>query len=441
MIQIDGTPWLTPPEQEAVVERLIHYDCDLIKWSNERDLPLKAGGKTDIYINLRNGRDHHEANRFLGRTYANPLRRLGVSRFAEIPEAVSGIAPFVAEEMRTGYITVREQAKTGRVSDANITGRRPCSGEPFALMDDVITTGLSKEIPYWALVKLLQYAPPIVVLVDREQGWRKKFAEKGIRSDVWAAMTLHDVRRILIGKGYMELCDPAVEARNPVIIGLDGKPWNDLLPIIDQMRRTGCTGKVNDLVFNEGIRRLLPQLRAYFRRLMIDLKLHDVPSTVASACKHLREHRPWAVTVHASGHREMIKAAVSALDGTPTIVLGVTVLTSLDKDGCTEVYHELPLKQVLNLAKIAVESGAKGLVCSGKEVRRLRKLYPDIELIVPGVRSPNAAAGVQKRVVTPAEAMKWGASKVVMASQLFGAEIGPVAELGRVLKDELGIAA
>ena len=440
MFTCDGTPWLTRGEQEEVVETLIGFNNGLIKWDNNRNLPLKSGGKTDIYINLRDGRDNPKANRYLAKLYANPLRRLGVHRFAEIPEAVSGIASMLAEELDTGYLTVREQSKAGRVSDATITGSAPRSGEQFALIDDVITTGLSKDVPYRTLVSLLRYAPPMVVLVDREQGWRKKFTENGIESEVWAGMTLHDVRRVLIGKGYMQLCDPATEAKNPVIVGLDGKPWRDILPIIDQMRLSGSILKVNDLVFDEGIKRLLPELRVYARRLMIDLKCHDVASTVENTCKHLRKHQPWAVTVHASGHRDMIFAAVKALEGTPTIVLGVTVLTSLGEDGCTEVYHTRPLGQVLNLAKIAVESGARGLVCSGEEVGELRKLYPDIVLVVPGVRSPDAEVGIQKRVVTPAEAMKSGATHIVMASQLLKAKEGPVVELSRVMKEELGIA-
>lgn len=441
MFKCDGTTWLTPGEQEQVVQDLIGFNCGLIKWDNNRSLPLKAGGKTDIYINLRDGRDNPESNRYLAKLYAGPLRRLGVQRFAEIPEAVSGIASLLAEELNTGYLTVREQSKAGRVSDAAIIGSAPRPGEQFALIDDVITTGLSKEVPYRTLVGLLRYAPPMVVLVDRQQGWRKKFAENGIESEVWAGMTLHDVRRVLVGQGYMQLCDPAVESRNPVIVGLDGKPWSEILPVIDEMRLTGSILKVNDLVFNEGIRHLLPELKVYARRLMVDLKLHDVASTVENACKHLRVHRPWAVTVHASGHRDMIRSAVKALEGTQTIVLGVTLLTSLGEDGCTEVYHTLPLEQVLNLAKIAIESGARGLVCSGEEVGELRRLYPDIVLVVPGVRSPDAEVGVQKRVVTPAEAMKSGATHIVMASQLLKAKEGPVAELARVTKDELGIVA
>jgi len=120
----------------------------------------------------------------------------------------------------------------------------------------------------------------IVVMVDRQQGWKKKLADAGFGDiPIWAATTLHDVRRYLIGNGLMQRCDPEAEEKNPIIVALDGKKWEDVLPIIDQLRTTGCILKVNDMLLNEGIRRLLPNLSVY-GRVMADIKGHDIKNTL-----------------------------------------------------------------------------------------------------------------------------------------------------------------
>lgn len=428
-------PWLIPSEQREVCEFLLQ--ADLLKYSNKRNLPLRMGGTTDIYITLRDARNDPQALDELAHLYANPLGRLRVDRFAEVPDSVSCLAGPLAIMSGKPYITIRERPKEGRVTKASMigSGRR---GERILMIDDVVTNGESKIAPYHECIKAGLRPDVLAVLVDRQQGWQKVFDNEGINMSVWPGMTLHDVRRYLIEENVMERCSPAIEKKNPIIVALDGKSWEEILPIVDKLRTTGCILKVNDLMFNKGIEWILANLQIY-GRLMADLKGHDIPNTIANIMKHFGKNPPWAVTVHASGGKEMIRTAVDAFRGTDTKVLAVTVLTSFDRDTCEEVYHRLPLEQVSGFAIMARDAGAHGLVCSPEEIALLKPLVPEMELVTPSVRSLGADPGDQKRVTTPKVAIDRGASNIVMGRQFLGAD-DPVAEVHRVLKEELGIS-
>jgi orotidine-5'-phosphate decarboxylase len=432
-----GSTWLTPWEQREAIQLLLRYG--LIKFSNKRDLPLKSGGKTDIYINLRDARNFPAAIEYIADLYANALRRLRLARFVEVPDAVSCFAGPIAIKTGLPYLTIREKAKEGRVAKADMIGS-PNFGEYVGIFDDVITDGESKVAPYLKCKKA-GLDPDLIVLVDRQQGWRKKFEERGINMDVWPGMTLHDVRRFLIENGIMDRCDKALEDENPLIVAYDAKDWDAILPMLDQLRTTGCISKVNDMMFNYGIKNLIPDLQVY-GRVMVDLKGHDIPNTIANIMKHVVPHRPWAVTVHASGGEKMVNAAVRALEGTGTKVLAVTVLTSIDEKTGEEIYSRLPFEQVKVAAEIAHRAGAHGFVSSAdtKEVSYLKEKYPDEIRVTPGVRSPGADAGDQKRVTTPKEAMENGSDYLVMGRQILGAS-DPVAEVKRLLNEELKRAA
>lgn len=232
-------------------------------------------------------------------------------------------------------------------------------------------------------------------------------------------------------------CNPANEAANPIVVALDGKSWDEILVLVLQLQTTGCILKVNDLLFAEGINNLLPKLSAH-GRVMADLKCHDIPNTVENTVKRLRACPPWAVTIHASAGVEALKKAVKALEGTPTMVLAITVLTSLDLKTCSRIYDRSPINQVALLAQIANEAGVHGCVCSPEEVRELKNLYPKMTFVVPGIRSPGIEPGDQQRISTPKAAMDAGASFLVMGRQILGAP-NPVEEVRRVLKEELNI--
>ena len=435
MFNFSNSFWLTPGEQKEVIAKLVNDH--LIKWSNKRDLPLKMGGFTDVYINLRDARNYPEMTCFLADLYTHPLRRLPVERFAEVPDAVSPIAGVISANTRIPLVTIRQKAKAGRVSKGLTIGDlRP--GERMVIIDDVITDGESKIQPLSTLQSAAVNTMGIVVLVDRQQGWQKKLAEAGFGDvGVWPAMTLHDVRRFLIEEKFMQRCNKSVEEKNPLIVALDSKSWEDLLPTIDQLRTTGCIFKVNDLLVGQGIKNLLPNLSVY-GRVMADLKGHDIPNTVENICWQLHFCPPWAVTVHASGGGEMIKAAKKGLARTPTKVLAVTVLTSLNPQTCEEIYGRQPLDQVLKLAEVAHAAGADGFVCSPQEAKTLKEKYPDKLLVTPGVRSAGKNAQDQERTATPKATMDEGATHLVMGRQILGAP-DPIAEVHRLLKEELGM--
>ena len=155
--------------------------------------------------------------------------------------------------------------------------------------------------------------------------------------------------------------------------------------------------------------------------LFLDLKLHDIPNTVASAIGSLADVRPAMLTIHASGGRAMIAAARAAVDATfpaqaRPLLLGVTVLTSMDEAGLHEIGVAGSVEaQVIRLGRLAMEAGADGLVCSPHEITPLRQALGEKPvLVVPGIRPAGSEAGDQKRIMTPAQARAAGADWIVV---------------------------
>ncbi len=148
--------------------------------------------------------------------------------------------------------------------------------------------------------------------------------------------------------------------------------------------------------------------------VFLDLKLHDIPNTVAKAVEALRPLKPAVLTVHAAGGRAMMAAAKAAAPES-TKVVAVTVLTSLDSDDLRAIgAGGDPAAQVKRLTALAREAGVDGIVCSGAEVGAASKSWPDGFFVVPGVRPAGADVGDQKRVVTPRAALDDGASILVI---------------------------
>ena len=156
--------------------------------------------------------------------------------------------------------------------------------------------------------------------------------------------------------------------------------------------------------------------------IFLDLKLHDIPNTVAMAVQALRPLEPAILTVHAAGGRAMLEnAKAAAAQGTK--VVAVTVLTSLDdKDLAAAGVRGSPADQVARLAALAQSAGLDGIVCSGEEVAAARKAWPAGFFVVPGVRPAASAAADQKRIVTPREAIDRGASILVIGRPVTGAD-------------------
>ena len=162
--------------------------------------------------------------------------------------------------------------------------------------------------------------------------------------------------------------------------------------------------------------------------VFLDLKLHDIPNTVAKAVMALRPFEPTILTVHAAGGRAMMEDAKAAAP-VGTKVVAVTVLTSLDRGDLASIgIGGQPHAQVERLARLVREAGLDGIVCSGQEVAAARKAWPGGFFVVPGIRPEDAASADQKRVMTPRAAMDAGASILVVGRPVTAAE-DPVAAL------------
>jgi orotidine-5'-phosphate decarboxylase len=176
----------------------------------------------------------------------------------------------------------------------------------------------------------------------------------------------------------------------------------------------------------DGIRRI----SALGLPVFLDVKLHDIPNTVAKAVEALAPLEPAILTVHASGGRAMLEAAKAAAPAA-TKVVGVTVLTSLDENDLVRAgIRGTPAEQVERMAAVARDSGIDGIVCSGAEVARAKAAWPGGFFVVPGIRPAGADAGDQKRVVTPQQALTDGASVLVI-----GRPITSAADPARAIMD------
>jgi orotidine-5'-phosphate decarboxylase len=155
--------------------------------------------------------------------------------------------------------------------------------------------------------------------------------------------------------------------------------------------------------------------------LFLDLKLHDIPNTVAKAIQALRPLEPAVLTVHAAGGRAMLEEAKAAAPA-GTKVVAVTVLTSLDENDLAAAgVNGSPHDQVERLAALARSAGLDGIVCSGNEVKAARKDWGNGFFVVPGIRPAEGDSGDQKRVMTPRAAIDAGASMLVIGRPITGA--------------------
>lgn len=155
--------------------------------------------------------------------------------------------------------------------------------------------------------------------------------------------------------------------------------------------------------------------------IFLDLKLHDIPNTVAKAIHALRPLEPAVLTVHGAGGRAMLEDAKAAAPA-GTKVVAVTVLTSLDEDDLAATgVNGNPHQQVERLAALARSAGLDGIVCSGNEIKAARKAWPSGFFVVPGVRLEANGNADQKRVITPRKAMDAGASILVIGRPVTGA--------------------
>jgi orotidine-5'-phosphate decarboxylase len=190
---------------------------------------------------------------------------------------------------------------------------------------------------------------------------------------------------------------------------------------------------------------LVSDVRALGLPVFLDLKLHDIPNTVAGAMASAARLGAGFVTVHALGGKAMIRAAVDAAAETaakagipaPT-VLAVTVLTSHRDEDLDRLGLAGPSRDaVVRLAALARDAGAGGIVCSPLEVSAVRAVFPSGSLVVPGIRQPGSADDDQARTATPAQAIAWGADRIVVGRPITRAE-DPAAAADSIARDMAG---
>jgi orotidine-5'-phosphate decarboxylase len=156
--------------------------------------------------------------------------------------------------------------------------------------------------------------------------------------------------------------------------------------------------------------------------LFLDLKLHDIPATVAGACRSVADLNPKYLTVHASGGAEMINEAAKTLPN--TLIVAVTILTSINEKNLQEIGFKNSAKDsAVNLAKLAIAAGARAIVCSPQEVGEIRKnVDSSIVLITPGIRPKGSSANDQQRIATPQDALLNGANLLVIGRPITGSD-------------------
>ncbi len=206
-------------------------------------------------------------------------------------------------------------------------------------------------------------------------------------------------------------------AKSRLIVALDYPSGAAALELVDRLEGSCLWFKVGlDLYYAAG-NGLIETLRKRGLEVFLDLKLHDIPNTVAGAIRSVTQAGASLLTVHAGGGAAMLTAAAEAArrPGAPRL-LAVTVLTSMDASELSGVgVMDTPQDQVLRLARLAKACGIEGMVCSAEEVGMVRsELGPEVVLVTPGIRAAGESIGDQRRVATAGDAIQRGASMLVV---------------------------
>ena len=226
------------------------------------------------------------------------------------------------------------------------------------------------------------------------------------------------------------------DPRQRLIIALDVGSSSAAQKIVAAVGDSALTYKIGMQLYTAEGPQVVRDLVASGRRVFLDLKYHDIPSTVASAVREAAALRVSMLTVHASGGGKMLRAATEAARSVnpALMVLAVTVLTSLDDNDLDKVgVRGRVVDQVLRLAALAIADGCHGVVASAQEASELRsELGDEFAIVTPGVRPAGAGHGDQGRVATPAEAIAAGASHIVVGRPITAA-VDPASEARAIL--------
>lgn len=225
-----------------------------------------------------------------------------------------------------------------------------------------------------------------------------------------------------------------------LIVPLDTPTQHDALELVDLLGERAGFYKVGLELFTRSGPGVVRALRGRGKRIFLDLKLHDIPNTVARTVEAAVDMDVELLTVHAAGGMQMLEAAVAAADGRLRL-LAVTLLTSLDADDVRALWDRDEVqvsREVLRLARMARSAGVAGVVSSALEAADLRRvLGPEAVLVTPGIRLSGGPRHDQTRVSTPAEAVAAGSDFLVVGRAITAAD-DPAAALDRVLEEMEG---
>ena len=209
--------------------------------------------------------------------------------------------------------------------------------------------------------------------------------------------------------------------KSRIIIALDFPEANQALEFCSKIDSTNCKIKVGKELYTQAGPILVEKLRSKGFEIFLDLKYHDIPSTVANACRAAVDLGVWMLNIHAVGGKKMMEAAYESLEKYGSsknrpLLIAVTLLTSISSNDLFELGFTNSIeKQVLLLAKLAKSVGLDGVVCSGMELDLLRReLGDDFCLVTPGIRLDDSNKDDQKRTMTPYNAVKAGSSYLVI---------------------------
>ncbi len=219
-----------------------------------------------------------------------------------------------------------------------------------------------------------------------------------------------------------------------IIVALDFADAASALKLVDRLDPALCRLKVGKELFTVAGPDFVRALVARGYEVFLDLKFHDIPNTIAAACRAAAGLGVWMLNVHASGGSRMMTAAREALgDGPRPLLIAVTVLTSMSAEDLGEIgVAAAPADQVLRLARLTQQCKLDGVVCSAQEASMLRsELGAHFRLVTPGIRPAGAEVGDQRRVMTPQQALNAGATDLVIGRPITAA-VDPLVALQQI---------
>jgi orotidine-5'-phosphate decarboxylase len=204
---------------------------------------------------------------------------------------------------------------------------------------------------------------------------------------------------------------PIMQATDRLIVAIDRSSRDEILRLADVLHGAAGVLKIGLQAFVANGPSIVREVIDRGAKVFLDLKIHDIPNTAKNAAAEAASLGAAMVTVHTAGGEAMLRAC--AIDS--TLILGVTILTSLDDAELQRIgFHGTPLDNAVRLAKLAQESGLRGVVASPHEVAAIRDACRGMQLIVPGIRPEGSEAGDQRRTMTPAAAIAAGADYIVV---------------------------